>query len=49
MTQAQKNEAALRLLAEWLADETGYDEQVWPIVKRAIEENRLSARKRFSD
>ena len=47
--QRQRNEAARRLLQEWLADESGYDEEVWPQVKQLIEENRLSPRKRFSD
>jgi hypothetical protein len=49
MTQRQKNQAAIRLLQEWLADESGYDEENWPIIKKAIEENRLSDRKRFDD
>jgi hypothetical protein len=44
-----KNEAAIRLLRKWMADESGYDEKAWPIAKKAIEENRLSYRKRFSD
>jgi excisionase family DNA binding protein len=47
--QARKNEALLKLLNEWMADDSGYDEQVWPIVKASIEENRLSDRKRFRD
>ena len=47
--QRQKNEAARRLLQEWLADDSGYDEEVWPKVKLIIEENRLSLRKRFCD
>jgi hypothetical protein len=47
--QRQKNEAARRLLQEWLADDSGYDEEVWPKVKLIIEENRLSPRKRFCD
>jgi hypothetical protein len=47
--QRAKNEAAIRLLQQWLTDESGYDEAVWPRVKQAIEENRLSERKRFSD
>ena len=47
--QRQKNEAARRLLQEWLADDSGYDEEVWPKVKQLIEENRLSPRKRFCD
>jgi hypothetical protein len=48
-TQRKKNEAALRLLREWMADESGYDERVWPIIKRALEENRTSYRSRFCD
>lgn len=47
--QRQKNEAARRLLQEWLADESGYDEEVWPKVKQLIEDNRLSSRRRFCD
>jgi thioredoxin-like negative regulator of GroEL len=47
--QRQKNEAARRLLQEWLADDSGYDEEVWSKVKQLIEENRLSPRKRFCD
>lgn len=47
--QRHKNAAARRLLQEWLADDSGYDEEVWPKVKQLIEENRLSPRKRFCD
>ena len=47
-TQQAKNEAAIQLLAEWMADESGYDEETWPKVKQAIEENRLSSRSRFN-
>ncbi len=47
--QKQKNESVIELLDEWLADESGYDEQVWPTVKKLIEENRLSDRSRFGD
>jgi hypothetical protein len=47
--QRKKNQKALALLREWLADESGYDERTWPILKKAIEENRLSSRKRFRD
>jgi hypothetical protein len=38
-----------KLLDTWLADESGYDERVCPRLKKAIEENRLSSRKRFDD
>ena len=35
-----KNAEAIALLRKWLADESGYDETVWPEIERAIEENR---------
>lgn len=47
--QRVRNQAAIRLLRKWMADETGYDERVWPIVKKSIEDNRGSYRKRFHD
>lgn len=47
--QKARNEAAISLLNKWLADESGYDERVWPMVKKAIEQNRPSYRKRFRD
>lgn len=47
--QRARNQSAISLLNEWLADESGYDEQVWPTAKRAITENALSHRKRFDD
>jgi len=47
--QQVKNEAIIHILEEWMADESGYDEKVWPIVKKDLEENRLSYRSRFSD
>jgi hypothetical protein len=43
------NEAARALLRQWMEDESGYDEKVWPLVKEMIEENRLSERKRFAE
>lgn len=47
--QTAKNQAAIQLIDQWLADESGYDEEAWPILKQTIEENRLSTRKRFHD
>ncbi|MFH1943050.1 MAG: hypothetical protein ABIL68_13185 [bacterium] len=44
-----KNKNVIRLLDEWLADESGYDEKIWPIVKKDIEENRSSYRELFND
>ena len=39
----------MKLLDAWLADDSGYDERVWPHLKKTIEENRLSYRKRFDE
>ncbi len=47
--QQKKNEAAIALLNSWLTDESGYDEKAWPIVKQALEENRLSMRRKLHD
>jgi hypothetical protein len=47
--QRVRNQSAINLLNEWLADESGYDEQVWPAARKAIAENALSPRKRFDD
>ncbi len=45
----ERNQAALKLLKQWQADESGYDEAVWPELKKALEEDRISDRKLFSD
>lgn len=47
--QREKNQAARRLIQEWLMEESGYDEAIWPTVKQAIEENRTSYRKHFDE
>lgn len=44
-----RSEAMIRLLHEWAADESGYDEKTWPVLKQAIEEHAPSARPRFRD
>ncbi len=33
-------DAALRMLEEWMADESGYDEETWPELKAALDQNR---------
>lgn len=47
--QKARTQKLFKLLNKWLADESGYDERVWPILKKAIEENRAPTRRRFSD
>ena len=39
---------AITLLDKWLKDDSGYDEQTWPILKKQIERTRTSRRRRFS-
>jgi len=38
-----------KLLDEWSHDPDGFDDEVWESLKAAIESNRMSYRKRFSD
>ncbi len=44
-----RNEKAIALIDDWIADDSGYDERVWPQLKESIETNRLSERNRFND
>ncbi|MEW6236972.1 MAG: hypothetical protein AB1656_16430 [Candidatus Omnitrophota bacterium] len=44
-----RSKKAIALIDEWLNDESGYDEKVWPKLREDIEINRLSERKRFDD
>ena len=46
-SQRDRNRAALRLLREWLSDESGYDEENWPQLKEALEANRSSKSRRL--
>ena len=34
MAISEKNAKAIALLDKWLADESGYDERVWPTIRR---------------
>ena len=40
---------AVALLDEWLKDESGYDEETWPALKKALDEerDRVGARRLF--
>lgn len=45
----QRAERAIQLLDQWMADESGYDEQTWPELQAALEQHRLSSRGLFVD
>lgn len=36
MTKQQRYASVLALLDEWLADESGYDDRVWPLIEQAL-------------
>jgi hypothetical protein len=38
-----------QLFAEWLDDSSGYDEQTWPQLKTALNENHSKSRKLFNE
>jgi hypothetical protein len=44
-----RNARVFELVNDWLADETGYDEKVLPVLKAALEADRLSCRRRFKE
>jgi hypothetical protein len=37
---SSKTAEAIKLFKSWLADESGYDEKVWPRLKSALEKER---------
>lgn len=47
--QLRRAEEVRQVLAEWLADDSGYDERTWPEVKRGLEESRTSSRPIFNE
>lgn len=38
--EQRPNLAAISLLDEWMADDSGYDEETWPELKEALDRNR---------
>jgi hypothetical protein len=40
-------DAALQMLREWMADESGYDEQTLPVLKVALDHNRGPGRRKL--
>jgi hypothetical protein len=47
--QSAKTAEAIELFKSWLSDESGYDEKVWPRLKKALEAERarVGARRLF--
>jgi len=47
--QRERAQKLKRVLREWMADESGHDEEMWPKLKAVLEEDRLSSRKLFRE
>lgn len=45
--EGRPNLGAIRLLDEWMADESGYAEETWPELEKALDRDRLGYRKLF--
>jgi hypothetical protein len=43
-SQHERNLAAAALIDQWLQDDSGYDEQVWPVLEAELRENPLRFR-----
>lgn len=48
-TPPDDTDPAVRLLDEWLADESSYEAETWPELKEALDRDRLSNRRLFPD
>jgi len=48
-TQRAKNEAAIRLLRLWSEGDEQEQRETWEYLKRALDEDRLSYRRRFQE
>lgn len=47
--ESSRQVACIELLNQWLADESGYDEAVWPKVKETLEASLASNRLPFDE
>ena len=47
LVQQGPHQKAIDLIDQWLADESGYDEQSWPALKSELRRDRLSSRRLF--
>lgn len=45
--EGRPNRGAIRLLDEWMADESGYAEETLPELEKALDRDRLGYRKLF--
>jgi hypothetical protein len=43
----ERNRKAAALLREWMADDSGYDEEMWPVLEQALKEDPIRFREDF--
>ena len=43
----ERNRRAAALLREWMADDSGYDEEMWPVLEQALKEDPVRFREDF--
>lgn len=48
-SRKERAQEMIRLLDEWMADESGHDEEMWPRLKEVLEQDRISSRKLFDE
>jgi excisionase family DNA binding protein len=48
-TPTERLDRAINLVEEWMADESGYDEETWPELKAALDRDHPSDRRLFPD
>ena len=49
MSREERSARLKAFLTEMMADESGYDQEVWPELKAALDRDRLSDRKLFDE
>ena len=45
--QSERAKKAIALLDQWLNDDSGYDEETWPELKKSLDRERLANRRLF--
>ena len=49
LSARERAEKVIQLLDEWMADESGHDEEMWPKLKAVLEQDRISSRPLFRE
>ena len=45
--RSERAKKAIALLDQWMNDDSGYDEETWPELKKSLDRERLSSRRLF--